>query len=166
MQNICEEEVFKNLFLQLSKPLRNFLLYKFRDEERAADMVQDAFVKLWNNCQNVRLETAKAYVYKVANNLYLNQIEKDQVRMKFVQRQGDRSNTETPEFQLEEAEFKTQLEAAINALPAGQREVFLLNRIDKMTYREIAEHLEVSVKAVEKRMHKALVKMRQTIKNI
>ena len=55
---------------------------------------------------------------------------------------------------------------AIASLPEGQREVFLLNRMDQMTYKEIAEFLGVSQKAVEKRMHKALVKLRKTIKNI
>jgi len=52
------------------------------------------------------------------------------------------------------------LEEAINSLPEGQREVFLLNRIEKHTYKQIAEMLDVSVKAIEKRMHKALLKLK------
>jgi RNA polymerase sigma factor (sigma-70 family) len=67
---------------------------------------------------------------------------------------------------LEEQEFKQQLEKAISDLPEGQREVFLLNRIDKKTYREIAEMLGVSVKAIEKRMHKALKALRVLTKRI
>jgi RNA polymerase sigma-70 factor (ECF subfamily) len=49
------------------------------------------------------------------------------------------------------------------ALPEKQRLVFLLSRIEKMTYKEIAELLDISVKAVEKRMHKALVSLRESI---
>ena len=59
-----------------------------------------------------------------------------------------------------------KLESAINTLSPGEREVFLMNRIEKKTYKEMAEHLGVSQKAIEKRMHKALVKLRKTIKNI
>ena len=51
-------------------------------------------------------------------------------------------------------------QSAISDLPEGQREVFLLNRIDKKTYKEIAEMLDISVKAVEKRMNLALQDLR------
>ena len=47
-----------------------------------------------------------------------------------------------------------------------QKEVFLLSRIEKMKYREIAEMLEISVKAVEKRMHLALLEMKEKIGNV
>ena len=66
---------------------------------------------------------------------------------------------------MEEKEFMDKLQNAISDLTDGQREVFLLNRIDKKTYKEIAEMLEISVKAVEKRMHGALVKLRGKIGN-
>ena len=58
-------------------------------------------------------------------------------------------------------EFQQQLEATLAELPDGAREVFLLNRIDGLKYREIAELLGISQKAVEKRMHRALVSMRE-----
>ncbi|GAB5524599.1 MAG: hypothetical protein Roseis2KO_24710 [Roseivirga sp.] len=67
---------------------------------------------------------------------------------------------------MEYNEFESTITQAIDQLPEGQREVFLLNRIEKKTYVEIAEMLEVSVKAVEKRMHKALVKLRKVCKEI
>ncbi|MEO1436898.1 MAG: sigma-70 family RNA polymerase sigma factor, partial [Bacteroidota bacterium] len=75
-------------------------------------------------------------------------------------------STQDPEFLLREKEFAEQLEAAIAALPEKQREVFLMNRIEKMKYREISETLGISVKAVEKRMTKALVAIRKLTKKI
>ena len=59
-----------------------------------------------------------------------------------------------------------KLENTISALPEKQREVFLLNRIEKKKYKEIALHLDISVKAVEKRMHQALLVMRKEIGNV
>ncbi|MEO1255390.1 MAG: sigma-70 family RNA polymerase sigma factor, partial [Bacteroidota bacterium] len=56
----------------------------------------------------------------------------------------------------------SKLTEAINELPDGQREVFLLNRVEGKTYAEIAEMIGVSVKAIEKRMHHALVHLRKT----
>ena len=59
-----------------------------------------------------------------------------------------------------------KLQNAISGLTDRQREVFLLNRIEKKTYKEIAEISGVSVKAIEKLMSKALIKLRTQIKNI
>jgi RNA polymerase sigma-70 factor (ECF subfamily) len=65
-----------------------------------------------------------------------------------------------------EKEFLEKIEKAIADLPEKQKEVFLLSRIEKKKYREIAEILGISVKAVEKRMHLALIKMKDKIGNI
>ncbi|MEM7514507.1 MAG: sigma-70 family RNA polymerase sigma factor, partial [Bacteroidota bacterium] len=54
-----------------------------------------------------------------------------------------------------------RLEGAIAALPEKNRVVFLMNRIEKLTYQEIADSLGLSVKAIEKRMHKALIELRK-----
>ncbi|MCK5463199.1 MAG: RNA polymerase sigma-70 factor, partial [Bacteroidales bacterium] len=52
---------------------------------------------------------------------------------------------------------------ALSALTEKNRTVFLMNRIDRMTYQDIANSLEISVKAVEKRMNKALAFLRETL---
>ena len=67
---------------------------------------------------------------------------------------------------METEEFRQQLMGIIAALPESQRTVFLMSRIDKMTYAQIADTLEISVKAVEKRMHKALKSLKKLVKKI
>jgi len=78
---------------------------------------------------------------------------------------NDRTN-ESPEFLMEEKEYKVKLDNALNALPENQRTTFLLNRIDGKKYTEIAEIEGVSVKAIEKRMHLALKSLREEIDGI
>ena len=165
-EDVCKDSVYENLFVTLAPTLRNFLLYKFRDLERAEDIVQEAFVILWQNCKKVTPSLAKSYLFKVGQNQFLKLLDKDKVRNKHLALQTDSIDNQSPQYQMEYNEFNDTLEAAIEQLPEGQREVFLLNRIDKKTYSEIAEMLEVSVKAVEKRMHKALVKLRKVCKGI
>ncbi|MGK0390301.1 MAG: RNA polymerase sigma-70 factor (family 1) [Maribacter sp.] len=164
--SICKDEVFEKVFMEHSEGLRNFMYYKCGNLNQAEDLVQESFVKLWSNCAKVAIGKAKSYVFTIANNLFLNEVKHQKVVLKFQQQQNESSSKETPEFLLEEQEFKQQLEKAIADLPEGQREVFLLNRIDKKTYREIAEMLGVSVKAIEKRMHKALKALRVLTKRI
>ncbi len=166
MSNVCEDHVFSKVFKTHSKTVFNFIFYKFGNEEKAHDAVQEAFVKLWQNCSKVSPEKAKSYVYTVANNLYLNVIKAEKVRLKHADSlRNDRTN-ESPEFLMEEKEYKEKLDNALNALPENQRTTFLLNRIDGKKYAEIAEMEGVSVKAIEKRMHLALKSLREHIDGI
>ena len=165
--DVCAEPVYGRVFADVAPMLRNFLYYKCGDAGLAADLVQEAFIKLWEKCRDVPPKAAKAFLFKVGGNLLINEAQKDKVRLNYQNRQMDRPeaamDSESPEFQLEYKEYQQKVESAIGGLPEGQREVFLRNRIDKRTYGQIAQTLGVSVKAVEKRMHKALVKLRQII---
>ena len=132
----------------------------------AEDTVQEAFYTLWQNCKNVTSTLAKAYVYRVAQNQMIKRLEKDKVHRKYMSLQTKSEEEAGPDFFLEYNELSEKLKVAIEQLPDGQREVFLMNRFDNKTYAEIADELEVSVKAVEKRMHKALVKLRMICKKL
>lgn len=164
---VCEEAVFSRFFQSNVKVLRNYLLYKFGNEEQANDVSQEAFIKLWENCSDVPLEKAKGFIYKVANNATLNKIAHQKVVVAFAQKTNPTHQTnESPEFILEHEQFKTKLEKAIQNLTDAQRTAFLLNRIDGKKYSEIAEILDISVKAVEKRISGALSSLRVEIGNI
>ncbi|MER3317927.1 MAG: sigma-70 family RNA polymerase sigma factor [Allomuricauda sp.] len=166
MSNVCEDHIFSKVFKTHSKTVFNFIFYKFGNEEKAHDAVQEAFVKLWQNCAKVSPEKAKSYVYTVANNLYLNVIKAEKVRLKHADSLSNDRTNESPEFLMEEKEYKEKLDNALNALPENQRTTFLLNRIDGKKYAEIAEIEGVSVKAIEKRMHLALKSLREQIDGI
>ncbi|MUH35707.1 sigma-70 family RNA polymerase sigma factor [Zobellia amurskyensis] len=163
--NVCEEQVFDTIFKANSKTVFNYIYYKFGNEEKAHDAVQEAFVKLWENCAKVSPAKAKSFVYTVANNLYLNVIKAEKVRLKYADKTLKVTH-ESPEFLMEEDEFKQKLNRALDSLPENQRTTFLLNRIDGKKYAEIAEMEGVSVKAIEKRMHLALKSLREKIDGI
>ena len=165
-KSVCEEKTCHSIFLSQAERLRNFLYYKTGNLQQAEDLSQDAFGKLWENCSKVLFEKANSYLFTVANNLFLNQVEHKKVVLKFEKKRHPKQSNLTPEFLMEEKEFKLRLEKAIADLPEGQRIVFLLNRIDKKKYREIAEELGISQKAVEKRMHKALAVLRIVSKKV
>ncbi len=164
LSNVCEERIFEKVFKDYSKMLRNFIYSKCRDIEQAEDLTQDAFVKLWNNCAKVPIDKAKSYLFTITKNAFFNEIEHKKVELKYKQAKGITVNVEDPDFVLREKEFQKELNEAINKLPVNVREVFLLNRIEKKKYKEIAELLDISIKTVEKRMHAALVSLRKDIK--
>lgn len=159
---VCEEAIFDQTFLKVAPLLRNFFLYRTGDAERAADLVQDTFLKLYENCSKVLPAAAKAWLFRVGENLFLKQIRREVVVEKYSAWASHQSvEAPSPEEVLEEKEFHQQLLEAIAGLPEGAREVFMLNRMDGLKYREIAELLGISQKAVEKRMHRALTTLRE-----
>lgn len=164
---VCEDTVFKTVYLSYFALLRNFLIFKFGNVQQAEDAAQNAFVILWENCKSVSVEKAKSYLFTTAMRQALNQLKHDKVVVKFeTQFQQTEIHLESPEFLVLEREFQTKLELALQSLPEKQRLVFLMNRIENQSYKEIAELLEISVKAVEKRMHQALLVLRKEIGNI
>lgn len=165
-KGICEEVTFSEFFRSHAKTLRNYLFYKFGNEEQAEDVVQESFIKLWQNCADVPLEKARSFLYTVANNASLNHIAHKKVVLKYAQKATiPTADINNPEFLLEEEQFKLKLQKAISNLTEAQRSAFLLHRIDDKKYHEIADMLGISVKAVEKRIHGALVELRKEIDN-
>tara|TARA_B100000809_G_scaffold265364_1_gene323979 strand:+ start:187 stop:699 length:513 start_codon:yes stop_codon:yes gene_type:complete len=166
LNNICNQKVFERLFNTHAKDLRRFLFFKTRDLDLAEDILQDSFIKLWDNCNNVNPAKAKSFLFTVAKNMFFNYKKHEKVVIEHQRRSVKSSNNETPEYLLVEKEFLVKIEEAISDLPEKQKEVFLLSRIEKKKYKEIAEILGISVKAVEKRMHLALIKMKEKIGNV
>lgn len=165
-KSVCEQKNYEQLFNAHSQTLYNFIYYKCGDRQQAEDIVQDAFVKLWNNCSKVIFEKARSFLFTVARNLFLNEVAHKKIVLQHEAIPTKSSTNETPEFILEEQQFMEKLKDAIANLPEKQREVFLLSRIDKKKYSEISELLDISIKAVEKRMSLALITLREKLGSI
>lgn len=164
--HVCEEAVFARIYQEHSKAIWNFIYFKCGNMAQADDLVQESFIKLWQNCAKVPQEKARAFLYKVCSNQFLNEVAHQKVVFKYQQQYIEKSNLESPQFVLEQQEFHQKLERAISNLSEIQRTPFLLNRIEGKKYREIAEILDISIKAVEKRMSLALAALRKEIEGI
>ncbi|WKK84332.1 sigma-70 family RNA polymerase sigma factor [Marivirga arenosa] len=165
-QDVCQEKVYSKLFSAHAKDLHNFLYYKYGDAFNPGDVVQEAFVKLWNNCASVPFEKAKSFLFTVAKNFILNEIDKSKTAQKFSAIKPKSYTHENPEYLLEEQEYQNKLESAINELTEEMRVTFLLNRIEGKKHQEIADMLGISRKAVEKRIYKALALIREKVEGI
>jgi len=166
LNNICNETVFNKIYNDISKNVWGFIYYKCGDTAQADDLVQEAFIKLWQNCAKVTTEKAKSFLFTVVNNKFLNEVAHKKVVLKHAKLQPDYANNQSPQFLLEEKQYLQKLENAIAKLTEAQRTAFLLNRIEGKKYKEIAEMLDISVKAVEKRMSKALASLRDEFDSI
>lgn len=163
LKSVCDSRVFEELYSSHSKKIYNYIYYKCGNKDQAEDLVQEAYVKMWKNCAKIVYDKARSFLYTVANNMFLNEVAHKKVVLNYQKLPTKSATNEDPSYLIEEQEFMEKLQNAIADLTEGQREVFLMNRIDGMSYKEIAVTLEISIKAVEKRMHGALLKMREKI---
>lgn len=147
---------FEQLFDAYYDELHHFIYFKSGDTQLAEDIVQDAFLKVWEVRSKVRLESARALLYTMTGNLFANRYKRQKLDFKLQQTLVEDRNFETPEFELEIKEFDLKLQKVLTELNEKSRTVFLMNRIEKLTYSQIAQNLNLSIKAVEKRMKKAL----------
>ena len=165
-EHICDEKLFASIFTRYSKVLHNYLYYKFGGGLLYEDKVQEAFIKLWDKCDEVPINKAKSFLFKVATNGVLNEIKHQKVVMNYKNTKPKNYTAEHPQFILEEKEYLEKYKKALEKLTDGQREAFLLNREEGKRFKEIASFLNISVKAVEKRIYGAVKKLREEIKEI
>jgi RNA polymerase sigma-70 factor (family 1) len=155
MPGISQDE-FDRIFVDWYSQIRNYIYYKTGDIQVAEDIVQDAFLKIWERKETIKTATVKSLLFTIANNLFLNRIEHQKVLFKFVEESNITEFSTPADYDLEMKEFDDKLQSALAELDEKNRTVFLMNRIDDLTYKEIALNLGLSQKAVEKRMGKAL----------
>lgn len=162
-KEIGEKEWFQDVFDKNYEYIRNYLYYLSRDIKLSEDLVQDVFLQLWEKRQSIRKETLRSFLFTVAKNAFFKNIRTKKYDLKFKSGYFEKTENESPEYILELKEFDTTLQNTISGLPEKCRIIYLMSRIDEMTYAEIAENLGVGVKAVEKQMSKALSVLREKL---
>lgn len=165
-KTVCEEKIFSAIYNDYSKDLHDFLYYKYGDQFDPNDKVQEAFIKLWDNCKKVSLKDAKGFLFMVARNLMLNEIKHKKVVLKHQQLKPKDYTNESPEFELEKKEFSQKYERALAKLTEEQRVAFLLNKVEGKKHQEIADMLDITKKVAEYRIYSAFTILKQELKEI
>jgi len=145
----------------------NFITGMTRDRETAEELVQDVFVNFWVKRDRLNVQISlKAYLYRAARNHTLNYLK----RKKFEQdyQKGLLLTTPWKKNQTEQdfqfSELEKHLGDAIESLPENCKEIFLLSRFEGMTYKEIANTLDVPVRTVHYQIGLALKHLRSKLK--
>jgi RNA polymerase sigma-70 factor (ECF subfamily) len=156
---------FAKLYETYSQGLGNFLYYKFGEALNPSDVVQDAFIKLWENCAKVTPDKVKSYLFTMANNMMLNAYKHQKVVFKHQAVKPKDYTNETPEFLLRKQEFLNRYEKTLSNLKEENRVAFLLNKVDGKTHQEIADMLGVTKKVVEHRIYDAFNTLREQLED-
>lgn len=165
-KDICDKLRFSKLYEKYAQTLSNILYYKYGELLNPADKVQEAFIKLWENCAKITPETAKSYLYTTANNMMLNEVKHQKVVLKHQQVKPKDYTNESPEFILRKKEFSKRFEDALSQLKEEERLAFLLNKVDGKTHKEVAEILGVTKKVAEHRIYAAFNKLKNELEEL
>jgi RNA polymerase sigma-70 factor (ECF subfamily) len=132
------------------------------DQQATEDILQDVFLKIWNNRKDLSFTfSIKSYLYRAAINAALNYLEKNKRTVGLETEYYPEPTAEGVEDQLHFQEVESRVQEAIETLPPACKTIFVLSRYEEMSYKEIADSLQISVKTVENQMGKALRQMRQ-----
>ena len=154
---------FKEIFDKHFDDVRNYIYYRSGDTALATDVAQETFIKLWEKQFNIRPNKIKGLLYKISGDLFVSDYRKQKTVMNFkLSRQPEKMEI-TPEDEFQFNELQNSYSIALGNLPEKQRVVFMMSRMEELKYHEIAERLEISVKAVEKRMKHALEFLRKAL---
>ena len=162
--NVCDEKIFSSIYNDYSKDLHDYLYYKYGNQFDVNDKVQEAFLKLWENCKKVVLKDAKGFVFMVAKNMMLNEFKHQKIVLKYQDVKPKNFTNETPEFLLEKEQYLQKYQRALSTLTEEQRVVFLLNKVEGKKHKEIAEILNITKKVVEYRIYTAFSKIKSELK--
>ena len=162
------QTAFENLFHEHYEILCRFGLKWVQDPDQVEEIVQEAFVGIWEKRDSLNITGSfRSYLFAAIRNACLNYIKHMKVRAEhqtYVQAITN-PNLDSADKLLEASELQKAINKAVDELPDRCRAVFKLSREEGKKYSEIAEELDISIKTVENQMGKALKTLRIELKD-
>ncbi|HAZ02165.1 MAG: hypothetical protein A2W90_23775 [Bacteroidetes bacterium GWF2_42_66] len=163
------EKIYHEFFDVLYSLSKQYLM----NTDDAEEIVQDAFLKLWEIRSGLNDQSnIKNFLYTLVKNNCLNQLRNKQNAARLIKnyhyqelQYNYEALTKTSENYIQFQELKEKIDLAISELPDDLQVVFEMNRFQDMRYKDIALKLDLSEKAVEARMSKALKILRTELKD-
>jgi RNA polymerase sigma-70 factor (ECF subfamily) len=165
-----DQRALRQLFSIYFTRLNDFAKNVVKDDGISQDIVQEVFVKVWENRAEIESLNIEAYLFKLVRNRCIdyikhlkvvnNHLQKIQVDSKYEELYRIDFIGNEPYVLIEE-ELKTKIEKTIQSLPDRCREVFILSRIEGLKNKEIADQLNINIKNVERHLNRALQSFRK-----
>lgn len=158
------EKIFKDIYDSHFETVCRFLNYYTQDHTAIEEVVQEVFVRLWENRHSIEIRFIKTYLYNSARNRMLNYLRDRQNHAHLLEQwaETEAQNRKTHDC-VNREEFFLLLQAAIDLLPPQCKDIYIMSREEKLSYKEIAQKKNISLKTVETQMGIALKKIRNKL---
>ena len=148
--NICVDKHADNVY--------RFILKNIKDEDKAKDIVQDSFEKMWIKVDEISAEKSRSYLFTTAYHTMIDMIRKDKKNADF-----DEVEPYTQGYKKEYLGLKEILDEALSRLPQIQKDVILLRDYEGYSYEEIGEITNLSESQVKVYIYRARVFLKDYI---
>jgi len=165
-----DEGAYRALFDLLYPPLLRFAGSLVRDQAVAEDLVQEAFVRLWDRREQIDVETSvRAYLYRIVRNLAFNHRRDDRTRQRLL---GDAAVADTaavpraaslPDDSAAAGDLAQRLSGWVDDLPPRQREALLLSRMQGLSHAEVAAAMGCAPRTVNNHLVAALSTLKRRL---
>ncbi len=153
-----DSDAINSIFLAYSKRLYNFAFAYLKTDVDSKDVVQDVFISLWNNRNNLREDTnLEAYLFTVTRNSVISVFRKkisEKEYLKYLRENVILQQSENDE-QYDYDQLSGRIKELIDQLPPQRKLIFKLSKENGLSNKAIADELNISVKTVEDHMTKA-----------
>ena len=153
---------FKMIYDTHFDDLRRYLIYRSGDQDLSKDIAQNVFMKVWTKKIEIASGNIKSLLFKMATDEFISHIRRKKVEKEYTESIDLRLILE-PDNNDDLLEKKVLFQKALNQLPEKQKTALLMNKMQGLTYKEIAEVLNLSQKAIEKRIGLALKALKQNL---
>ena len=158
-----QHEALDYLFDNYYNTMCNKALFYVKNTDRAEDIVQDVFLNIWKKRSEISINaTLKGYLMKCVTNRSLNYLRDRKTHTNELDEQIV-DNSLSIEERIYYGETEQIILDHINTLSPRCRQIFIMNRIDQMKYKEISQELGISIKTVEHHVAKGLHYMRERL---
>jgi RNA polymerase sigma-70 factor (ECF subfamily) len=182
VDSMSDEQAFIVLMRQNQESVYRLAYHLLGDEEEAKDATQEAFVKAWRKFDTLKWETSRAWLLKITVNLCLDWLRRRKFRVDFGEGSVNRSQSEgkgepqdSLEYQLPDSspdpleqclseEVQTKVRAAISRLAPRYRAVVILRDLEGLSYREIAEMLNVEISKVKSNLFRGRRELKEILR--
>lgn len=163
-----DRSAFEDLFFEYFYDLCSYAFQVTKSEQKAKDIVQEVFYKLWKRRERWTIHSSlKAYLFQSVRNEALNQINHDQHRQNTREELSIYKEVRKPDpvepLSADDQKLLDKIWEVVSGLPQRRRSVFILHRKHGLSYREIAQVLDISRKTVENHMGLALDDIRKKV---
>lgn len=156
-----DKDAFKRFFDLHYNALVRYLNSLKCDKELAEDLVQNAFLYIWEHRDSITItKSLKAYLFKIAYSKWINASQRLSKQEQFDHVHEEVVTAEHTEDQIHHNELHAMVLKLLNGLPEKRQQVFRFCFLEEFTYKETAEIMGISVNTVENHMQKAFSEMR------
>lgn len=175
-----DRSAFDLLVTRYKHDIFQFILSKVKDCELASDLTQDVFVRIYKSVESYSAAGKfKAWIFRIAQNICFDEFRKQKkASILSIHNEAGSENMDSavhenqiedtsanPAREIEYLELQYILENALNAIPENQRTALVLCQYHGLSYQEIAEIQKCPMGTVKSRVHNALLKMKELLKN-